>query len=148
MPALDVYLQKQAGQDVRRRVAVTFVAKPDGKAIAGYYTLSQYSVDLGSLPDELARKLPKYSVVPATLIERLAVGTAFRGQGIGELLLMDALYRCLSGSKQAASAAVIVDAKDESAVTFYRKYGFLELPKIPQRLFLPMATIEALFGRY
>ena len=146
VPALDIYLQKQAGQDVRRRVAVAFVATPDGKTIAGYYTLSQYSVELGALPEELAVKLPRYPLVPATLIGRLAVSTTFRGRGLGELLLMDALHRCLAGSRQVASAAVIVDAKDESAVAFYRKYGFLALPKIARRLFLPMPTIEALFG--
>jgi ribosomal protein S18 acetylase RimI-like enzyme len=145
IPALDTYLQKQSGQDVRRRVAVTFVATTDGKIIAGYYTLSQFSVELGALPEALARKLPKYPFVPATLIGRLAVNTAFRGQGVGEMLLMDALHRSLAGSRQVASAAVIVDAKDEKAVAFYRKYGFLELPNISGRLFLPMATVEALF---
>ena len=146
VPALDTYLQKQVGQDVRRRVAVAFVATSDGKTIAGYYTLSQYSVDLGDLPEELAKRLPKYSVVPATLIGRLAVSTAFRGQGLGELLLMDALTRCLRNSRQVASAAVIVDAKDERVAAFYRRYGFLDLPRIARRLFLPMATIETLFG--
>lgn len=146
VPALDTYLQKQARQDVRRRVAVAFVATPDGKTIAGYYTLSQYSVELGVLPEEIAGKLPRYPLVPATLIGRLAVSAAFRGRGIGELLLMDALSRCLYGSREIASAAVIVDAKDDGAVAFYRKYGFLELPKIAMRLFLPMATVEALFG--
>jgi predicted GNAT family N-acyltransferase len=84
--------------------------------------------------------------VPATLIGRLAVSTAFRGQGIGELLLMDALYRCLAGSRQLASAAVIVDAKDDRVAAFYRKYGFLDLPKFTRRLFLPIATVETLFG--
>jgi ribosomal protein S18 acetylase RimI-like enzyme len=146
VPALDTYLQKQARQDVRRRVAVAFVATPDGKTIAGYYTLSQYSVELGVLPEEIAGKLPRYPLVPATLIGRLAVSAAFRGQGIGELLLMDALSRSLKGSREVASAAVIVDAKDDGAAAFYRKYGFLELPKIAMRLFLPMATVEALFG--
>ena len=142
---LDAYLQKQAAQDARRRVAVPFVATPDGRAIAGYYTLSQYSVELGSLPTEVARKLPRYPLVPATLIGRLAVSSAFRGMGIGEMLLMDALYRCLQGSRQIASTAVVVDAIDERAFTFYKKYGFLELPGIERRLFLPMATVEALF---
>ena len=146
VPALDAYLQKQVGQDVRRRVAVAFVATPDGKTIAGYYTLSQYSIELGVLPEELVRKLPKYPVVPATLIGRLAISTAFRGQGLGELLLMDALDRCLKGSRHVASAAVIVDAKDEKVAAFYRRYGFLDLPKVARRLFLPMATIETLFG--
>jgi predicted GNAT family N-acyltransferase len=143
--ALDNYLRKQAGQDVRKRVAVAFVLTPDGKTVAGYYTLSQYSVELDAIPDGLAAKLPKYPFVPATLIGRLAVSNEFRGQRLGELLLMDALNRCLSGSKQVASAAVIVDAKDDGAAAFYKKYGFIELPKTPKRLFLPMATIEKLF---
>ena len=143
--ALDHYLRKQASQDVKKRVALAFVLTPDGKTVAGYYTLSQHAVELDAIPDRLAAKLPKYPFVPATLIGRLAVSNQFRGQGLGELLLMDALNRCLSGSKQVASAAVIVDAKDGRAAAFYKKYGFIELPKTPKRLFLPMATIEKLF---
>lgn len=143
---LDKYLRKQAGQDARKRVAVAFVLTPDGKTVAGYYTLSQYSVELDAISDEVAAKLPKYPFVPATLIGRLAVSNEFRGQGLGELLLLDALNRCLSGSKQVASAAVIVDAKDDGGAAFYQKYGFIELPKTPKRLFLPMVTIEKLFS--
>lgn len=142
---LDNYLKRQARQDVKKRVAVVFVLSPDGKIIAGYYTLSQYSVDLGTLPPDIARRLPKYPMVPATLIGRLAVSTAFRGRGLGEILLMDALHRSLTLSRQVASAAVIVDAKDGPAMTFYRKYGFLELANIPGRLFLPMTTVAQLF---
>ena len=118
---------------------------PDGKRIAGYYTLSQYSIDLSVIPKEISRQFPKYPVVPATLIGRLAVSKEFRGQGLGQLLLMDALKRSLDSSKAVASAAVIVDAKDDDAATFYRKYGFLELPKVPRRRFLPMATVEKIF---
>ena len=142
---LDNYLKKQARQDVKKRVAAVFVYTPDGKTIGGYYTLSQFSVDLGMLPQAIARRLPRYPIVPATLIGRLAVSTALRGQGIGELLLMDALHRSLRLSKQIASTAIIVDAKDERAMSFYRKYGFLELPSTAGRLFLPMATVEQLF---
>ena len=144
--ALDNYLRKQAGQVVRKRVAVAFVLTRDGKTIAGYYTLSQYSVELDAIPDGLAAELPKYPFVPATLIGRLAVSNQFRGQGLGELLLLDALNRCLSGSKHVVSAVVIVDARDDTSAAFYKKYGFIELPKIPKRLFLPMATIEKLFS--
>jgi len=142
--ALDNYLQRQARQDIKKRVAVAFVLTSDGTTIAGYYTLSQYSVELGALPPETARKLPKYPVVPATLIGRLAVNIAFRGKGLGELLLMDALSRSLAASRQIAAAAVIVDVKNEQAKAFYRKFGFLEMPQIPNRLFLPMATVERL----
>ena len=142
---LDAYLHKQAGQDLKKRVAVPFVITPDGTTIAGYYTLSQYSVQLDDIPVEVAKKLPKYSMVPATLLGRLAVSVAFRGQRHGATLLMDALYRTLQHSREVASAGVIVDAKDAAALAFYRKYGFLELPRIEQRLFLPMGTMEQLF---
>jgi predicted GNAT family N-acyltransferase len=142
---LDTYLRTQAGQDLRKRAAVPFVITEDGKTIAGYYTLSQFAVTLGALPEKVAKKLPKYPLVSVTLLGRLAVSTAFRGQRLGEVLLMDALHRSLESSKHVASAAVIVDAKDDSAVSFYKKYGFLELPKVVRRLFLPMGTIEQMF---
>ena len=142
---LDDYLHKQAIQDLRKHVAVPFVLTSDGVTIAGYYTLSQYAVHLDVIPPEVAKKLPKYPMVPTTLLGRLAVSIAFRGQGHGATLLMDALHRSLSYSREIASAGVIVDAKDPAAAAFYGKYGFLELPKIERRFFLPMGTVEELF---
>ncbi len=147
MEALDSYLHKQAGQDARKRAAVPFVATADGQTIAGYYTLSQYSIALDAIPEDLAKRLPKYPMVSATLLGRLAVSVEFRRQGLGETLLMDALHGCLASSKQIASAGVIVDDKDESAVRFYKKYGFIALPKIEHRLFLPMGTVDQLFRK-
>jgi len=142
---LDNYLKRQASQDVLKRAAVCFVLTPDGKTIAGFYTLSQYSVDLVKLPLEVANRLPKYPEVPATLLGRLAISEEFKGQRLGEFLLMDALYRSLQQSKQIASAAVVVDAKDEAAERFYQHFGFILLPETPNRLFLLMKTIEMLF---
>ena len=144
---LDNYLKKIASQDVEKRVAVCYVLTPDGKTVAGFYTLSQYSVDLVNLPHEIARKLPRYPLVPATIIGRLAISQNFKGQKLGEFLLLDALHRCLQQSKQIASFAVIVDAKDERARQFYEHFDFLKLPGIPNRLFLPMKTIEKLFRK-
>lgn len=143
--ALDAYLHRQAGQDLKKRAAVPFVVTPDGKTIAGYYTLSQYAVQLEAIPPEVAKRLPKYPLVPATHLGRLAVNTAFRGQGLGAMLLMDALYRTMLHSREMASAGVVVDAKDADALAFYKKYGFLELPRVARRLFLPMGTVEELF---
>jgi predicted GNAT family N-acyltransferase len=114
--------------------------------IAGFYTLSQYAVHLGDLPEEMQKKMPKYQMVPATLLGRLAVSVRFRGQRLGERLLMDALHRALQSSKQIASAAVVVDAKDELAVGFYKKFGFIELPKVERRVFMSMATIDEMFA--
>jgi len=142
---LDTYLHKQAGQDLKKRVAVPFVITPDGTTITGYYTLSQYSVQPDEIPVEVAKRLPKYPIAPATLLGQLAVSSAFRGQGHGATLLMDALYRTLHHSREVTSAGVIVNAKDAAALAFYKKYGFLELPRIEQRLFLPMGTVVELF---
>lgn len=142
---LDNYLKRQAGQDVAKHVAVCFVLTPEGKTVAGYYTLSQYAVDLVQLPVETVKKLPRYPEVPTTLLGRLAVSERLRGQKLGEFLLLDALYRCLQQSSQVASAAVVVDAKDESAKRFHEHFEFVSLPGIPNRLFLPMQTIGDLF---
>lgn len=144
--ALDGYLQKQARQDMERRLTAVFVLTADSRVVAGFYTLSALTVRLGDLPAGLVRKLPRYPDVPATLIGRLAVSLCHRGQGLGEFLLLDALHRALQHSKSVASFAVVVDAKDENATHFHLKYGFLPLVATPNRLFLPMATIETLFA--
>jgi len=141
---LDKYLQTQASQDLKKRLAAVYVLTPDGSTIAGYYTLSAFSVRLDKIPEEIARKLTRMPEVPATLVGRLAGSSAFRGQGVGEILLTDALKRSLAGSKHVASWTVIVDAKDANALAFYKKYGFIELPTTPNRLFLPMETIAKL----
>ena len=104
--ALDRYLQRQAGQDISKHVAAAFVITPDGETITGFYTLSAHVVSLGDLPDNVAKKLPRYPNVPATLLGRLAVSTDFRGEGIGELLLLDAFKRVLVNAREVASAAL------------------------------------------
>jgi GNAT superfamily N-acetyltransferase len=144
---LDRYLKEIASQDARRLVAAPFVlvATTAPKTILGYYTLSAFGIDLGSLPTEVSRKLPAYPIVPATLLGRLAVDQRYGKQGIGEFLLMDALHRAYVQSAQIAAVAVVVDAADAPAARFYRHFDFITLPDRPDRLFLPMKTIAALF---
>ncbi len=144
---LDRYLKQQASQDARRNVAVPFVLVTPENRIAGYYTLSVAVVKGDDLPPELLKKLrlPRYPELPATLIGRLAVDVTYRGQRLGELLLLHALRRCWLGSRQVASLGVIVDAKDETARRFYLHYGFLPFPDNDKRLFLPMKAIGELF---
>lgn len=145
--ALNRYVKEQATQDLKKRAAAVYVLTPDGRTIAGYYTLSQYAVDAGDLPAELVKKLriPKYQRLPATLLGWLARSKEFKGAGIGELLLIGALKRALEHSRNVASLAVVVDSKDDNATAFYRKYGFVELPGNPNRLFIPIQTVEQLF---
>ncbi len=144
---LDRYLQHQAGQEARRYVAVTLVLVDTARQrLAGYYTLAATSLRLGDLPAEIADKLPRYPLVPATLLGRLALDTEYQGKGLGEFLLMDALHRSYTQSQVIAAMAVVVEAKDDRARSFYEHYGFLRFPDQPYRLFLPMKTIAALFG--
>lgn len=143
---LDRYLHAQAGQDQRRGVAVCFVLHdPARSKIAGHYTLSAFSMIGKALPEALQKKLPKHGQIPCTLLGRLAVDTDCRGLGLGGHLLLDGLQRALLHSGEVASWAVIVDAKNAAAERFYSHYGFMTLPQTRRRLFLPMATVAALF---
>ena len=104
---LNVYLKNRSGQDQKKHIAVTYVMHDLEKDhIAGYYTLSSTGIELKSLPDTCKKKLPKYPVVPATLIGRLAVDIKYHGQGLGKLLLSDAIKRSYHTSHTIASYAV------------------------------------------
>jgi len=138
---LDRYLREQVTQDVRRRVATCFVALTDERRIAGYYTVASSSVPLSDLPMDTAKKLPRYPTVPTVRLGRLAVDQTFKGQGLGGALLADAIDR--SARAEIAAYAVMVNAKDEEAVAFYRHHGFITLPDSPRTLFLPLSTVFA-----
>ena len=137
---LDRYLQQQVTQDVRRRVAACFVALSDGQRVAGYYTLASASLLLTELPASIGKKLPRYPSVPAVRMGRLAIDQAFKGQGLGGALLADALHR--AARSEIAAFALMVDAKDDNAVAFYRHHGFIALPDSPMTLFLPLAMVR------
>ena len=101
---LDQYLRTQAGQDARKRVAAPFVlCEGESHAVLGYYTLSAIGVDIGAWPENVAKRLPRYPVVPATLMGRLAIAKQLQGQCAGEHLLMNALHRSLKASHQVAA---------------------------------------------
>ena len=136
---LNRYLREQVTQDIRRRVAACFVALRDGQRIAGYYTLASASLLLVDLPARTGKKLPRYPTVPAIRMGRLAVDQEFKGQGLGGALLADALDRAVRS--EIAAFALIVDAKDEAATSFYRHHGFIALPD-SLSMFLPLATAK------
>jgi GNAT superfamily N-acetyltransferase len=143
-PALDTYLQRQATQDVRTRVAKVFVAVGAmPHRVVGYYSLSAAEFNKAELPAAAAKRLPYYPV-PAAVLGRLAVDQSFQGRGFGETLLMDAIRRTLRASEAMAVHAIVVDAKHESAKAFYERYGFRSFATMPRRLFLPLETFENL----
>jgi predicted GNAT family N-acyltransferase len=112
----------------------------DGPSVVGYYTLSALSIERGTIPEPVVKKLklPSYPLLPATLMGRLAVDQKHQKRGIGEFLPIDGLQRSYTNSRQVASFVVVVDAK-ENAVEFYLRYGFLQLPPTGRRMYLPMA---------
>jgi ribosomal protein S18 acetylase RimI-like enzyme len=134
--ALDRYLHAQAGQDVRRRVSNCFVAVSSERTIAGYYTLAATGVPLNDLPLEYAKRLPRYPIVPAALVGRLAVDIRFAGKGLGSMLLYDAMARAADAAP--AVFAVIVDAKDDRAAKFYQRFGFRAFASRPMTLYYPL----------
>ena len=145
---LDRYLREQARRDVKRYAAAAFVAVPraDTRVIAGYYTLSAISVDAGELPPAVAAKLPRYPMLPATLLGRLAVDRRHQRRRLGEHLLVHALRRSLTASREIGSLAVIVEAIDDRARAFYQHFEFIALPDQSRRLFLPPQSIARVFG--
>ena len=144
VPELNTYLSRQARLDMERDVAATFVLADEAnpRVIAGYYTLSAFTVIGTELPEAWRKKLPRYPRLPATLLGRLARDIHY--PGVGKLLLLDALRRSYALRTQIASLAVVAEAKDERARGFYLHFGFLPLGDDPRRVFIPMGVIAQL----
>jgi ribosomal protein S18 acetylase RimI-like enzyme len=146
VPELDRWFKLQAGQEERRNVARVVVAN-DEHGVAGFYTLSMFSLSIEQIPPAISHKLPRYPDVPATLIGRLARAQRLRGQGVGDLLVADAVNRVLDASRMIATFAIVVDAKDDAASSFYQRLGFIPFPTRPTRLFLLVETARAAVAR-
>lgn len=142
---LDVYLARQAGQDQRRNVAACFLAiETDTRIVAGFYTLSACHIHLEALDEAARKKLPRYPVVPAVRLGRLAIDRRFQGRGLGSALIADAAMRAMRS--EIAAAFLVVEAKDETAAAFYRRHGFVPDPVGPLRLYASLAALRASFG--
>lgn len=129
---------------MKRKAAAVFVMVDRGapKQVIGFDTLFATSVELSSLPTELTKRLPRYPEIHAILVARLARDVSY--PGLGELLILDALARCVCVANEIAANLIIVDSKGEAATRFYEKFGFISLPKLTDRKFLPMQTAERL----
>jgi predicted N-acetyltransferase YhbS len=144
--SLDNYIRKQAGQDFKKKLAVCFVITDDSQRVIGYYTLSSSSIPVETSPVHIRKKVPVgYNDLPVLLLGRLAVDSHWKGKGLGELLLTDAITRCFEASKQIGSIAIVVDTLDNEAENFYRKYGFIQLTN--WKMFLFLKTVIPLLFR-
>ncbi|HEY6334893.1 MAG TPA: GNAT family N-acetyltransferase [Alphaproteobacteria bacterium] len=143
--SLDRYFRIQAGQDARRKANGVFVLvsprTPD--KVLGYYTLCATALPQGDIPAAARKHIPRYPLVSATLVGRLAVAGAHQGQGLGAMLLADAVQRAYASARSVGSSMLVVDAIGEHAAAFYEANGFVRLPD-SLRLVMPMQAIGKL----
>jgi predicted N-acetyltransferase YhbS len=146
-PSLNDFLKTLVNQYEKRNLGRTYVAtQGDDRRVLGYYTLSSGSVDVGSLPSNQAKKLPRHAV-PVILLARLAVDQRAQGKGFGNYLLREGITRSLALAENLGIHAIVVDAIDDAAKTFYVKYGFNPLQDHAWHLFLPIATAKDALGK-
>lgn len=141
---LDDYLHKRASPARRSRSAAIFVIRRSGdRIVRGYYTLSNATIIPADLPEDLKRRF-RVAPVPATLLGRLAVDSRSQRAGLGKKLLYNAMARAAKLSRDSGSMAVVVNAIDSAARSYYLERSFIELQDDPNHLFIPMNTIRGL----
>ena len=142
--ALTTYLHNQVSQDIRKGLATCFVAIDSQEKVVGYYTLTTESLGRSEIPEKYRKKVPQNYNAPVILLGRIARDNSQQGKGLGEHLLIDALFRSYNLSKRSIGAmAVVVDPINQKATDFYSRYGFIQLPD-SGKMFLPMNVIEKL----
>jgi predicted N-acetyltransferase YhbS len=135
---LDRYVRELATQDIRRRISNCFVACDDANVVVAYYTFAATSLPLTDVPPDEAKRQPRYPLLPAGLIGRLAVDQRWHGQRLGGALVINAARR--AATADSAIYALVVDAKDVAAVSFYEHLGFRRFASRALSLYLPIAT--------
>jgi predicted N-acetyltransferase YhbS len=142
--SLTQYIRTQVSQDIRKSLATCFVAVDDNQYVVGYYTLSSESLGRDAIPEKFTQQVPRNYNAPVILLGRLARDIKMKGTGLGEHLLLDALFRSYKLSVESIGAmAVVTNPINQKAVEFYKKYGFYQLPD-SEKMFLPMRIIKQL----
>ena len=144
-PELNAYLNNIARQHMVKGISRTFVlTESEGSSrIIGFYSLCACEIASEKMPKAFAKKYPRK--IPAAKLARLAVDKAYQGNGFGSVLLVDSFKRIIAVSENLGIVGFFVDAKDDMAVSFYMKFGFIQLPDSPYELFLPVSTIQKAF---
>ena len=140
---VDDWLRTRAWQHQKKHLSVTKVLLDANARIAGYYTLATGQVDFRDLPADATKRLPRRTL-PAAVLAWLGVSSDYQGQGLGQLLLAQALRDCYEAGETFAFVAVILDCLGDVAKAFYRKWDFQELPGHPYRLFVSYRQFEAM----
>ena len=139
---LDRWLVRYAGQNQRRDAARTFVAAATDQRVYGYYTLLAGQLNPHEATPETSKGLSQQFPIPVAILARLAVDAGQQGQGTGAALLNDALVRVVRASEEVAVRAVVVHAIDDSASSFYERFGFRALADAPRTLMIALAALR------
>jgi ribosomal protein S18 acetylase RimI-like enzyme len=137
------WLRSRALQNQDKHLSSTKALLATDESLAGFYTLATGQVDFGELPPELVRQLPRRAL-PVAVLTWLGVDRRLQGQGLGDLLLAQALRDCHAAGQTFAFIAVVLDCLNDRAKAFYQKWDFAELPGHPYRLYLSAELLDAL----
>jgi GNAT superfamily N-acetyltransferase len=140
---VDDWLATKALQHQQKHLSVTKVLLDGAGALAGFYTLATAQVDFGGLPAAITKGLPRRTL-PVAVLAWLGVGADRQGQGLGQLLLAQALRDCHEAGKTFAFVAVVLDCLNDTAKAFYQQWDFEEVPGHPSRLFLSAQRLDAM----
>lgn len=140
---VDDWLVSKALQHQEKHLSVTKVLLDQAEAIAGYYTLATGQVDFGDLPTEVTKRLPR-RLLPVAMLAWLGVSSTHQGQGLGRLLLAQALRDCYEAGKTFAFIAVVLDCISDAGKAFYQQWDFAELPGHPYRLLLSAKQLDVM----
>ena len=148
---IDNFLKFSATKQQRGDFARVWVAVAEGqRQVLGYYAINAHAIEADALPVKFTRNAPRHGGVGAAYVSMFGVDKSVQGQGLGTLLIADALKRIALVSDELGIFAVVLDvlADDGAAAierrqAFYRRLGFVALPSQPLRMFLPVATIRA-----
>lgn len=124
---LDDWLRKHASENQRRDLSRTFVLLDDADQVIGYYSLAMGGVRAAKLPVQFGRGLPGYEI-GMVLLARLAIDHGRQGEGLGRDLLVDAVIHAVAAGTHAAARFLAVDPIDDAARSFYRAFGFQDVP--------------------
>ncbi len=144
-PELNRFLIRHALQAQRVNSSRTYVGLSD-KTVIGFYTIVAGEVRHADAPERVVKGMPRHPV-PLLVLARLAVHSEWQGRGIGAGLLLDALGRTLQAADIVGVRALAVHAKDDSAASFYRHFGFMPSPMDKRHLFLLIKDIRAAAGK-
>jgi ribosomal protein S18 acetylase RimI-like enzyme len=137
---LNDWLRQVARQHQEKGLSRTFVATLDEApdSICGYYALTLAELENRNLPEAWRKKMPRR--IPGVKLGRLAVDKKFQSKGLGDLLLVDALTRAQRIYQEAGGIGLFVDAIDEKAASYYKRFGFVPTPDNPLLFFLSAAS--------